>query len=174
MPTIQIGLDLATSLSVIGAAFAFIYAQFTQGRKSRRQAFRTQRIEHMSRICSDLAQILVKGDEVVARVRMAESGRELNVTTDDFTNFCIEVERYIRINTSCSFNVWATEQEKSILDSLAKEASEWNKKLVSATVAKYRGEAFSVPSFVVLIEDLTAIIKSFSVLVREEVARFDA
>lgn len=174
MPSIQIGLDLATSLSVVGAAFAFIYAQLTQGRKSRRQAFRTQRIEHMSRICSDLAQILVKGDEVAARVRMAQLGRELNVTTDDFTNFCIEVERYIRINTSCSFNVWATEQEKSILVSLAERASEWNKKLVSATVAKSRGEAFSVPSFDGLVEDLTAMVKSFAVLVREEVERVDA
>lgn len=159
---------------MITAAIAFIHTQLTQGRKTRAQAIRAQRIAQMSKVCNDLATILQQGDEVVAKVRMAQAGRSLTVSVDDFTDFCVRVDRYIRVNAVCGFMVWATEEERLALLSLSTTVREWNNRFLAAAESRSTGGHASIPSFDELIEQLTSKVESFSTLVRQEIERTDA
>lgn len=81
MNQIQLGLDIATSVSVIAAAIGFLRSQSTQSKATRLLAVRQQRIEQMSRLVADFANILEAGDKVIEKVLMAKAGRDVNITS---------------------------------------------------------------------------------------------
>ena len=171
MPPLQIGLDIATSLSVVGAAVAFIASQLGQTRNTRALAFRQQRVENMSRLLGDFSRVLEAGDRVVAKVRMAQAGRQVDVSPDEFTNFCGEVDRYIRINSALLFQVWASESERAHLKKIHDLVHDWNRTFVEAVAKRDRGIDAPVPSFDKLVADLTVLVTSFSASLRAEVER---
>ena len=170
MPPIQLGIDIATSVSVIGAALAFIYTQLTQARRARRQGVRIRRIDQMARICDDMSGILTKGDEIVAAVKRHSAGAPLKIDADDFTEFCIAVERYLKIKIVCSFNVWATPIEHKLIDDMLSAVHKWNREFVDA----HNDHTKPVPSFNKLLEDLTKSVAKLSDGIRAEIESADA
>ena len=170
MPPIQLGIDIATSVSVIGAALAFIYTQLTQAKRLRRQETRTRRIEHMAKICDDMSGILTKGDEIVSAVNRHAAGAPLSINADDFTEFCITVDRYIRIKTICSFKVWSTPSEQKILEVMLSSVHQWNREFVEAHIDRTK----PVPSFNALLEKLKESVEQLSKAIRAEVEAADA
>lgn len=168
MNQIQIGIDIATSISVIAAAIGFLRAQAVQSRATRLLAVRQQRIEQMSRLVADFSNILEAGDKVVEKVRLAQAGRAVKLSTDDYTGFCYSVDRYIRINSKLLFGVWASEDEKEVLKSIGALVHSWNKKFVAAAEVK---NLSAIPSFDQLVEDIGAEVVRLSALLRDEVER---
>jgi hypothetical protein len=65
MNNIQIGLDIATSLSVIGATILFLRSLVTQNKKNRTLTITKQRIENMSSIMTDFTKLIEKGEIIV-------------------------------------------------------------------------------------------------------------
>lgn len=174
MPPVQIGIDIATSLSVIGAAVAFTYTQLSQSRRARAASIRAERVKQMSIICDDLAGILKMGANVVNNVRKAQAGRDVNISSDDYTDFCIMVKDYIEINTACKFKVWANDAEQSQLSEFTVTVGKWNAAYIKAASDRDAGKDVPVPSFDDLIEELTKKVQRFSALVREEIERTKA
>jgi len=166
MDYVQISIDIATSVSVIVAALSFLKTQISQSKANRVLAIRQQRIEQMSRLIADFSIILESGDRIVEKIRMAKAGREVNYSPDDFTGFCISVDRYIRINSKLLFEVWATENEKKALGSIKELVHSWNKKFVEAAINE---DISKTPDFVKLIEDLGEKVLNLSMLLRNEV-----
>lgn len=171
MPPIQIGIDIATSLSVIGAAIAFTYTQLSQSRKARAAAIRAERVKQMSMICEDLSNIIKEGVEVETRVRQALAGREVDISLDDYTNFCVKIDNYLRVDIACNFNVWANDAELSQLTKFKSAVNNWHSKFEEAVLDRDNGKATSIPLFSDLLTDLITNVKIFSALVREEVER---
>lgn len=169
LPPIQLGIDIATSVSVIGAALAFIYTQMTQAKRIRRAEAKNRRISHMAKICDDLAEILTKGDEIIARGNQGAAVGKVTIDADDFTSFCISVDRYIRIKTVCSFSVWATPKEQNILERMASAVHEWNQKFVDAHIDRTK----PVPRLEDLLKQLTALVSNFSQEIRSEIEAAD-
>jgi hypothetical protein len=170
LPPIQLGIDIATFVSVLGAALAFIYTQLTQAKRIRRVETRNRRISHMAQICEDLAEVLTKGDEIISRGNQGEARGTTTIDADDFTNFCISVDRYIRIKTVCSFSVWATPKEQNILNGMASAVREWNQEFVDAHVDRTK----PVPRLEELLKQLTALVSSLSQEIRSEIEAADA
>jgi hypothetical protein len=168
MNEIQLGIDIATSISVIAAAISFLRQQASSSRATRLLAVRQQRIEQMSRLVADFSNILEAGDKVVEKVRLAQAGRDVNLSTDDYTGFCYSVDRYIRINSKLLFEVWASEDEKKVLQSIGALVHSWNKKFVDAAIEK---NMLAIPSFDQLVEDIGAEVVRLSTLLRAEVER---
>jgi hypothetical protein len=171
MNSIQIGLDIATSVSVVFAAITFLWTTLGQSKKARMLSIKQQRIEHMSRLVSDFSKILEDGDKIVEKVRMAQSGRELTVSADDYTGFCIAIDRYIRINSKLLFEVWASDAEKKVLHDIQILVHSWNKQFIEAATTNNKSE---IPSFDQLIEDIGVNVKKLSSLLREEVENVNA
>jgi hypothetical protein len=170
MPPIQLGIDIATSVSVIGAALAFIYTQLTQAKRFRREETKSRRISHMVKICDDLAEILTKGDEIIARGNQGAASGRVTIDADDFTNFCISVDRYIRIKMVCSFSVWAMPKEIAILDGMVDAVHQWHKEFIDAHIDRTK----RVPLFDELLKQLTSSVSKLSEEVRAEVEAADA
>lgn len=168
IPPFQIGIDIATSLSVMGAAIAFAYTQLTQGRKAREQALRTQRIEHIAKACADFANILRDGDKVVSDIRRAQAGLNVKVEVDDLDRFCENVDSYIRVNMACGYIVWATTIEKALINDIRETAIRWNHDFVLAVEQKTE-----IPSFDKLVEDLTGKVQQLACQIRLEVEKMD-
>jgi hypothetical protein len=169
MPPLQFGIDIATSLSVIGTTIVFIVFQFRQAKKSRAHAVRQQRIENMSRLISDFSTILLSGDKIVNLVRQAQAGHTVTITANDYTNFCADVDRYIRINSALLFEVWATPAEKKSIAKINELVHDWNKSFVAAALERSNGKISEVPSFDELIADLTKQLTAFSSLLKAEI-----
>jgi hypothetical protein len=123
----------------------------------------------MSRLVADFSRLLEEGDKIVYRVRQAQAGRNLDVTLDDFTNFCVSIDSYIRINNSLLFEVWANEQEKAAIGHIQNLVRDWNRSLVEAVQRREEGEQIEIPSFDKLVEELTTRVKALSSLLRAEV-----
>lgn len=170
MPPIQFGIDIATSVSVIGAALAFIYTQMTQAKRLRRQETRNRRISHMAKICDDMSEILTKGDEIIARGNQSAASGKISIDADDFTNFCISVDRYIKIKTICSFSVWATPKEQQLLDGMVSAVHEWHQQFVDAHIDRTK----PVPLLDDLVKRLTGSVSNLSREIRAEVEASDA
>ncbi len=170
MPPIQFGIDIATSISVIGAALAFIYTQMTQAKRIRRAETKNRRLSHMAKICDDLAEILTKGDEIIARGNQGAAAGKVTIDADDFTNFCISVDRYIRIKTVCSFSVWATPKEQHILEGMVNAVHEWYQQFVDA----HNDRKKPVPRLEELLKQLTALVSKLSQEIRSEIEAADA
>lgn len=170
MLPIQFGIDIATSISVIGAALAFIYTQLTQAKRTRKEETKRRRISHMTKICDDLAEILTRGDEIIARGNQGAATGKVTIDADDFTGFCISVDRYIRIETVCAFRVWATTKEQEILNRMVASVHAWHSEFVDAHVDRSK----PIPNFNDLIGKLTNLVLSFSEQIRAEVEAVDA
>ena len=61
MDKIQLGFDIATSISIMGASISYIVGQKHEGRKNREEIKKHERIKQMSKIISDFSKILNKG-----------------------------------------------------------------------------------------------------------------
>jgi len=171
MPPLQLGLDLATSLSVLGAAVAFIISLLRRERRAQASALKQQRIENMSRLINDFAKILEEGDKIVGKVRLLRDGRDVQVTEDDMTSFCVDVDRYIRINSALLFEIWASEKEKQSIEELRKLVLNWNQSFVQSANDRSQGKNTPVPHFDKLISDLIPMVTALSSLLRVEVER---
>ena len=122
----------------------------------------------MSRLVADFSNILESGDKVVEKVRLAQAGRDVSISGDDYTGFCCSVIRYIRINSKLLFEVWASEDEKKVLLSIDTLVRSWNKEFVEAVVAS---NSSAIPDFEKLIEDIGSEVVRLSTLLRAEVER---
>ena len=122
----------------------------------------------MSRLVADFSNILESGDKVVEKVRLAQAGRDVSISGDDYTGFCYSVIRYIRINSKLLFEVWASEDEKKVLLSIDTLVRSWNKEFVEAVVAS---NSSAIPDFEKLIEDIGSEVVRLSTLLRAEVER---
>lgn len=67
MNSIQLSFEIATSISIIGAALVFLWGQIGQSKRSRVLAIRQQRIEQMSILIADFAVLLDGGDLLVEK-----------------------------------------------------------------------------------------------------------
>jgi hypothetical protein len=148
MNSIQIGLDLATSVSVIGAAVYFVFNSAKQAKLTREYTVRKQRIEQMSQIISDFSGILEMGDEIILQVHKVRDGAAAHdPKLCDFTGFCVAVDSYIRIKQKLMFSVWATDDDNEIINNIQSLVREWNKNWVKAAID---GDHKNVPDFVEL------------------------
>lgn len=166
MNQIQLGIDIATSISIIAAAIGFLRTQIVQASATRMLAVRQQRIDQMSRLVADFSDILEAGDKVVEKVRMAQAGRDVKISADDYTGFCQTVDRYIRVNSKLLFEVWASEDEKKVLQSISAHVQSWHKKFDAAVT---ENNVSAVPSFDKLIDDIGSEVVRLSTLLRTEV-----
>ncbi|MFH1957898.1 MAG: hypothetical protein ABIJ15_05435 [bacterium] len=166
LENIMIGVDVASSISIIGAAISFVHAQRTENNKKRVQSIRQQRISEMSRLIGDFSDILNKGDLIVEKVRLAQAGREVDLSADDYTGFCVLVDRYIRINSQLLFNVWASDNEKKLLNNIKTTVYAWNDKFMEALKTH---DKRNVPDFVDLLENISKIICQISLSLRKEI-----
>jgi hypothetical protein len=166
LENIQVGFDLAASVSIIGAAISFVRSQKNENRKKRVQAVRQQRISEMSRLIGDFSGILNKGDLIVEKIRLAQAGREVEFSADDYTGFCVLVDRYVRINSQLLFSVWASDTEKQLLNELTTTVHSWNNKFLDALKTH---DKTSVPDFADLLEQISKIICQISLSLKTEI-----
>lgn len=169
MNNIQLGIDLATSVSVIGAAVYFVINTTRQAKASRIFTVRKQRIEQMSQIISDFSGILELGNETIQYIRKVQDGaEEFDPKKVDFTLFCVTVDSYIRIKQKLLFAVWATNEEKEIIKEILKLTHKWNKQYVEASKNQ---DTKNVPDFVKLTEDIGEKVFQLSEILRKEVEK---
>lgn len=136
MNAIQLSLDIATSLSIIGAAVTFVIAVSTRSRKAEEFAIRQERIKHMSQLLADFTTILVDGDKLREKESKARAGRDVDFTADDYIAFCISLIRYVQINSRVLFGVWANDKEKELLGDIGILASNWYSEFMNAVNTK--------------------------------------
>ena len=171
MNNIQIGLDIATSLSVIGATILFLKSLITQNKKNRALAIGRQRIENMSSIVIDFTKLIEKGEIIVQEVRAMQSGREGTITADTYTNYCYDLMRYIKINLQLRFQVWATLEEIQIFQAVENHIRAWNDDFVKAAINK---DYKSIPSFDKLVDNLSGQVLKLSRILRQEIEKINA
>lgn len=148
MNNIQLGIDLATSVSVVGAAVYFVFNMAKQAKLSREYTVRKQRIEQMSQIISDFSGILEMGNEIILHLNRSKADPEVyDSKKADFTEFCVTVDSYIRIKQKLLFEVWATVDDKEIINNIQSLVLEWNQTWYTAAINQ---DKENVPDFVEL------------------------
>ncbi len=153
--SIQFGFDIATSISIIVAAFSFMWNSMRQ----RTFTIRKQRIVQMSKIVSDFADILDRGHIIIEDIQRGKSK-----DGDVLGGFCASVIRYNKINNTLLFEVWAKDDEKKIIDDISKLVYSWNSAYVDA-----HNNNRDVPNFPTLLEGISSKIKELSTKVRKEI-----
>ena len=168
MNSIQLSFEIATSLSIIGAALTFLWSQIGQSKKARILAIRQQRVEQMSQLIADFAKILDDGDELVEKVKMTHKESEFYCSADDYACFCYKVERYIRINSKLLFEVWATNAEKKVLEDINNIVKNWRLKYLDFSEDNQHSE---LKDFELLINNIGINIKKMSTLLKLDVEK---
>lgn len=164
MPTIQIGFDIPTFLSVIFPIVLIFYTQMTHATRVHQQKIGELRIAHMTKIREEMTEILMKGDKIISDFKQAEV-RGTSIDKDAITNFCIEFERFIRIRTVCIFQVWATKKEREIFEKISSAVICWHQDFFDANVERNK----LVPNLNDLVRQLGEAISSLSGEIRAEV-----
>lgn len=169
MESIQLSFEIATSISIIGAALTFLWSQIGQSKKARVLAIRQQRIEQMSKLIADFAVLLVKGDVIVEKVKHSHKESEFYVSIDDFSHFCCTIERYIRINSFVLFEVWATAAEKKALQDIKVLVEDWRAKFLDDAKENENAELID---FEWLLIEIGVNVKKLSALLKNDVKKF--
>ena len=172
MNSIQLSIDIATSLSVVVAVITFVLNQNAQSRAVRLLAVKQQRIEQRSRLVEGFAKILEDGHKVAEKVGYMQAGRDVEISPDAYTHFCHSIMRHIQINSKLLFEVWASEEEKKIMESISNLTFSWNNEFVEAArKAAIEKDWSTIPSFTEFLEDIGNEVAKLSSLLRKEVER---
>ncbi len=81
-------------------------------------AIRQQRVEQMSILIADFAVILDGGDLLVEKTSNRQNSTENKGFVDEYICFCKRIERYIHIHSKLLFEVWASQEEKQVLQNI--------------------------------------------------------
>lgn len=141
---IELGLDLATAVSVIGASSAFIWNLRKENSEKAKDLQTKLRIEQTIKVVNDLLEIQKKGVQLINTVndQLAGIKVEKEVNGIDFLVFCREFGQYISYNSEVLLIPVARPKEKKILEELRELMFSWHDNIQSALA----GEA-EVPQF---------------------------
>jgi len=121
---IQIGLDIATSISIGAAAVAFIINNIRERRKAELFKEETLRREHMQHAIGKLTNQLENCYVMDERIKWAPVLNE-NIPKKDILDSSFAIINTCKILKGSAFITWATEVEKKSISELVQFSSDW-------------------------------------------------
>jgi hypothetical protein len=128
---LQLGFDIATAISVVGAAYAYIKNINKENDVNREAMLLKLRIEQTVHVVKDLLKIHEQGQEIARLATKASKGLKVDKvpTNNDMIEFCMDFERYVRWHSNVLLAPVAREAEKKILKDIRDEAVAWGTKM---------------------------------------------
>jgi uncharacterized alkaline shock family protein YloU len=165
MISIDVAFDIATSLSVIGAAGMFVLKLVKENAKNRSIEIREKRINIMSQTIDDFTGLLLEGSKIIDKWNKAKAENK-KIDPNDLISFCREVYTHIDIKVMLKFDVWAKESEKEIFEKIKKMLSDYMSKYKNALETNNKDD---FPNFSDLIQEIKKQILILSSELRRQV-----
>ncbi len=158
LQNIQIGLDLATSVSVCLATLGFIYTNIKENKSRIDNTREQQRREHISKIIHEFVKILRDGANLIDKVNDERSSNTITVSCNDLLSICQRMVLYINIDADIAFSIWATKQEQEQLQEIREIAINYRNALVASI-----NDGSHAPSFNDFLDKIKGLIKEFTI-----------
>ena len=158
LDSIQLGLDIATSISIVGAAIAY-FVNFVRERiKARSFALMELRLKYMQDAIRQYGSLLERVYQMEDRLKWLYAGdKSQKIEIKDIIQLGYDVKNLSNTLLATYFSVWAREEEKDQVKKLMDSVDTWCNAVLSKT-NKNRNEA----ALIFLADALAQTVRSLS------------
>lgn len=149
---IQLGLDIATAVSVIGAAIGVIFNMKSENKNDIKLRHSQLKVEQTIKVVDELLKLLNEGS-YIANLLAKEAGKvDIGSDTDNeiiVLDFCSKFYTHLRYNSIVLLTPIITKEESDILTSLKEKIEDWTTLYLEALNSP---EKYDIPMFTTLLD----------------------
>jgi len=161
---IQFGVDLATSVSIFGAAITFLYGQYREGKRNRKVAMSSIRVKVLLDTIQKLFNMIEESNLDVNKIQSGAVEVDVNSLISHVNN----ILRFIHYQRTAFYAPWSNNNnEIRILDEMENLLRNWADGLHEASAT---GDTTKMKPFYTLTESLVVQIGKLSIEIERDVS----